>query len=374
MAIIMVGGTRSARGGVEMFCRRAESAFLKFGSTPVESIDANSAHLSLWGMKPYLRSLLRFASRIRCANAESVWVQYVNLPDLIYVLLARMLGKRVVVTPHLGVEWKSQKNASLKSLSMFLLGRATRIAYLSSSQIAELSLERQGELSEITTFMPEAVLARAERARPSPHLRLVHIARLSENKGSRLFLEVCRQLKASGRSFEAEVIGTGDPRFIAELHAYAREHALDEVRFRGHVGEPGVVEALLRADILLHLSRLDSYPLIVLEALACGACPICIDLAGARNIIERYHGVIVSPENPAQEAARFLIGADLDALREASEDVRPRVVEDHSWKRCTMLAEAALRTDAPISLPGNDLSPMPVRTRARNENRPGRVG
>lgn len=374
MTIIMVGGTRSARGGVEMFCRRAESALAEFGSTDVETIDANSAHLTPAKFKPYFKSLLEFVMKIRGSKTDGIWVQYVNLPDLVYVFIARMLGKRVVVTPHLGLDWKSQKNKFLKRISIFLLGSKTRIAYLSASQIAELSLNHQGDRTEITTFMPQAVLTRAERATPGETLRLVHIARLSESKGSLLFLEVCRNVKAAGRSFQAEIIGTGDPRFVARLHEYARDHALDEVKFRGHVDEAGVVDALLRSDVLLHLSRLDSYPLIVLEGLACGVHPICLDLAGARNIVERYHGTIVSADNATREASKILLNIDLAGLREASDEIRPRVVEDHAWKRCAMLAEAAVCSVAVISVPGNDQLPPSARPRAQNETKPEKVG
>lgn len=373
MTIILVGGTRSARGGVEMFCRRAERALSEFGSVDVETIDANSAHLRLDRLKSYLGSIFGYVSRLRRSNPD-IWVQYVNLPDLAYVFIARVLGKRVVVTPHLGLEWKSQKNKLLKRIGMALLGRRTRIAYLSSSQIAELSLDSQGELTEITTFLPEAVLAEAERARPPRHLRLVHVARLSESKGSLLFLQVCRKLKASGRSFRAEVIGTGDPRFIAKLHEYARDHDLNEVKFRGHVDEAGVVEALLKSDVLLHLSKLDSYPLIVLESLACGVYPVCLDLAGARNIIERYHGAIVSADDAVRDASRFLIDLDLGALREVSDHIRPRVVDDHSWKRCAMLAEAAVCSVAPIRVPGNDATSRSRMPLVHSADKAGKVG
>jgi glycosyltransferase involved in cell wall biosynthesis len=374
MTIIMVGGTRSARGGVEMFCRRAETALAEFGSTNVEALDSNSAHLTPARITPYLKSLFDFVSKICGSKTDGIWVQYVNLPDLVYVFIARMLGKRVVVTPHLGLEWKSQKNKILKHISMLLLGSKTRIAYLSASQIAELSLAHQGDLTEITTFMPQAVLTGVERAMSGDVMRLVHIARLSESKGSLLFLEVCRNLKASGRSFRAEIIGTGDPRFIAKLHEYASDHDLEEVKFRGHVDEAGVVEALLRSDVLLHLSRLDSYPLIVLEGLACGVYPVCLDLAGARNIIERYHGTIVCAQDATRHASEFLIGLDLEDLRDASDEIRPRVVEDHAWKRCAMLAEAAVCSVAPISVPGNDQLPSSARLRSKNETKPGRVG
>jgi glycosyltransferase involved in cell wall biosynthesis len=357
-----------------MFCRRAESALAKFGSNAIKAIDANSAHLTPGKIKPYLKSLVSFTSQIRDSKTDGIWVQYVNLPDLVYVFIARMLGKRVVVTPHLGLEWKSQKNKLLKRIGMFLLGSKTRIAYLSASQIVELSLDHQGDLTEITTFIPEAVLTSAERARPGDALRLVHIARLSESKGSLLFLEVCRKLKASGRSFHAEVIGAGDPGFIARLHEYVRNHDLHEVSFLGHIDEDRVVDALLRSDVLLHLSRLDSYPLIVLEGLACGVYPVCLDLAGARNIIERYHGTIVSAGNATTEAFEFLMEVDLDALREASDGIRSRVVEDHAWKRCATLAEAAVCSVAPISAPGNDQLPPSARSHTQSVTKPGKVG
>ena len=89
----------------------------------------------------------------------------------------------------------------------------------------------------------------------------------------------------------------------------------------------------------MHLSTLDSYPLIVLEALACGVYPLCLDLAGARNIIEKYHGTIVAGDNASRRASEFLTKLDLNKLRDGSDHVRRRVIEDHSWKRCARLAD-----------------------------------
>jgi hypothetical protein len=42
-------------------------------------------------------------------------------------------------------------------------------------------------------------------------------------------------------------------------------------------------QALREADVLVHLSTIDSFPLIVLEALAAGTLPLVFPMAGSRR-------------------------------------------------------------------------------------------
>ena len=88
------------------------------------------------------------------------------------------------------------------------------------------------------------------------------------------------------------------------------------------------------ADVLVHLSVVDSYPLIVLEALAFGVDPICIDLAGARDMVETYVGATVPPEEAVSRTVSILADLDLADLRAEAPALAARVRADYDWRRC----------------------------------------
>jgi glycosyltransferase involved in cell wall biosynthesis len=103
-----------------------------------------------------------------------------------------------------------------------------------------------------------------------------------------------------------------------------------------------LVEIMRESDVLVHLSRIDSYPLIVLEALACGMLPICMELAGARDMIESYSGYMVSQERPVEETVAVLLTLDLAEARSRARGAARRVPADDDWHRGAAALEGAL--------------------------------
>ena len=112
----------------------------------------------------------------------------------------------------------------------------------------------------------------------------------------------------------------------------------------GRIPEAQLLDEMRRSDVLVHLSKIDSYPLIVIEALACSTFPLCMELAGARDMIQQYAGQLVSQEGAVESAANFLATADLADLRRRAADAAVRVREDYSWDNCVAALEAALHS------------------------------
>jgi glycosyltransferase involved in cell wall biosynthesis len=179
------------------------------------------------------------------------------------------------------------------------------------------------------------------RERSGP-LRLVHASRLSRDKGSMAFLEVCRALAERGVEFEAEVIGAGGGGFEQEMRDYVERHELGMVRLLGRLDQDALIDRLERADVLVHLSVSDSYPLIVIEALGCGVYPICMELPGASEIMGRFAGKRVSFENPVEETVEAIAQAQVDELRAEAARAAGRVKEEFAWECCREVVEGAL--------------------------------
>lgn len=335
--VLALGGSTGHYGGLEAFCRRSQDALAQLDQFEVVSKKTESAHMSLRRLPAFLRALGALIPASR-QGYDCAWIQYASLPDLAYAVVARLLGMRVLVTPHLGREWRSQTNMLLRRLGDISLGAAHRLALISVTQEEDLRLPDRVPRSLIRTFLPPKAIngPMPQRRRPDQPLLLIHSSRLSVGKGTFLFVDLCAQLRAHGVSFEAKICGGADAATMARLDAEVRGHGMqDAVEVVGRLGEDELLALLGRSDVLIHLSRIDSYPLTVLEAMASGMFPICLELAGARNMIETYDGHIVGTERPVADTLEWLLAHDLEAVRDRGHRLSARVRADYAVPRCS---------------------------------------
>jgi len=341
--LLIVGGSESHTGGSEHFIRRSSEALRRRGGWKVETMPTNSAYLSASTIKPYLSSLVSLLRRSK--GFDHLWVQYGSFPDLAFVVLARLTGCDVIVTPHLGTNWRSQSSPILRYISQWAIGFADRVAIFSETQQAELGLSNL-PITRIRTFLPEESLDPVQAEQPTGATkRLVHAARLSEEKGSFLMIDVCARLKQANVPFSAEIIGGADEVTLERLQRKIQESGLGgEVSLHGHMPVPDLLRRVRSADFLVHLSKMDSYPLVVLEALTCSTLPICLDLPGARHMIETYDGYVVDSSRSAEAAAAIIIDLNVKEARARAEKAASRVIADYNWSSAGELLEKALET------------------------------
>ncbi len=343
--LLVLGGSDDHPGGVEAFCERSALALGRHAPHwRVERIATSTAYLKLTRLGPYLRGL-RALARHRRRRPECVWLQFVNLPDLTYLLVARMLGMRVMVTPHLGSNWRSQSNRWLRAASRWALGRAHRIALISPTQALEIGLPDGVPRSLIRNFLPEDILTAdlPDEGEAPGTLQLIHSGRLSEGKGSHLVIEACAGLRDRGVAFVARITGGTDLAFARRLEELVERHGLqDRVFLLGRVPEGELLAHLRGADVLVHPSRIDSYPLIVLEAMACRALAVCMELAGARDMVETYGGHIVPQAGAVDRIVDWLAAQDLGEVRARGRAAAAAVRADYAWSRCADALDRAL--------------------------------
>lgn len=361
--LLILGGSSCYIGGVEAFCRRAAAALGRAGGGwRSTQIATDTAYLKLRQLPRFLRNIARVAMIPR-HSYDCIWVQYANLPDLIFVLVAKLRGHRVMVTPHLGMAWRSQSNRVLRAFSTLVLRAADRLALISPTQEIELNLPAVPR-SGIRNFLPEEVLAAPlpDRALASPTLQLIHSGRLSGGKGSFLVIDVCARLRDLGVPFQMRLTGAADPTTLAALHQRIdRAQLNDQVELLGRIPEADLIAHLQNADVLLHLSKVDSYPLIVLEAMASGALPVCMELAGARDQVETFGGHIVSVDHAVEEAAAWIAqqAGNLPSLRAAGRRIAERVRRDYAWDVCAAHLERALRAALAPPPPASAVAKLP---------------
>ncbi|MBD5779233.1 glycosyltransferase [Pelagicoccus sp. NFK12] len=145
--------------------------------------------------------------------------------------------------------------------------------------------------------------SREPRAKCDP-LRIVCVARLVEKKGFPYQLEIYRQLKVAGLSFEAKIIGDGP--MEEQIRAEIGELGLQaEVRLTGRLSEDAVLDELAWADLLFHTGIVassgdrDGLPNVVPEAMASGAVVLGSPVSGVVEAVEEgVTGYLCPPWEP----------------------------------------------------------------------------
>lgn len=337
--MLVLGGSLYHRGGLESFCERAAAAIgLHAPGWDAEWRPTDNASLTPARVPGAMR---RLAGLVRARGRfDLVWLQWSTLTDLAFLHAARLIGLRVMVTPHLGANARLQRVDRLRGLCRRLLGAADGIALLYPGQGAEVALPIAVPQVTIRTFLPMQSLSPPAASVRSGPLRLVHAGRLSEAKGALRTIELCALLAARGIACEAQIVGRGDAALLARMRQAIAGAGLErQVTLTPWLAPEALGRALAEADVLAHLSLLDAFPLIVLEALAAGALPVVGEMAGAASMVAAYDGH-VAPGSSAAAAADWLASVPPAALRQRGAAAAARVRADYDWAAC---ADQAVR-------------------------------
>jgi len=315
--ILIAGGHEDVLGGLEIFIARARTCLGITAHQATETPGYGGMRLGR-----YMHSLVRF---VRSLPAHKiVWLQYGSAFDLAYLVLAKLFGRKVAVTPHLGGSWRSIQNRVFRTLCNRLLGIADVIFTLHQTQPASLgfpaSLVKRCRV--MPTFLPETLTQEHApvRSRGKP-LRLIHAARLSTEKGSFAFLDVCAALTRRGVVYEACIVGTGDGEVNAALPEEIKQRGLT-VSQMGVLPQSAFFDLLRSQDVLVNLSLQDAYPLTVLEALLCGVAPVCSALPGAEEMAGEAPAISLVQGQNAEAAADKILAIDWPSLPDSAEVIR----------------------------------------------------
>jgi glycosyltransferase involved in cell wall biosynthesis len=329
--MVVLGGSLHHRGGLEAFCERAESAINRHAEGwRAEWWPTNTAYFS-WRRSGDLRETWRRLAALD--GVDLVWLQWSTLLDLLFLRRIKSLGVPVLVTPHLGAASRLQSKPALRRLSVRLLACADRLGLLFDEQADEIALPSAIPRATIGTFLPEDTLAAGIAAQGDGPLRLIHAGRLSAEKGTFRMVALCAMLQERGVPFTAQIVGRAAPDIMQALHREIEKTGLGDVlTVSSWMEEPALRNVLRQADVLVHLSELDSYPLIVLEALVSGTFPVVSNMAGAASMVRRYGG-FVADDSSVEGAADWLVGQDGAKLRRDADAAALRVRLDHDWER-----------------------------------------
>ncbi|HZC06871.1 MAG TPA: glycosyltransferase [Ktedonobacterales bacterium] len=162
---------------------------------------------------------------------------------------------------------------------------------------------------------------------------LLFVGRLDPIKGIDLLLESVALLRTPARLLVVGGDPAGDPE-VERLRAHAAALGLaDRVRFPGAVPQRNLPTYYHAADAVVVSSRYESFGLVAVEALACGA-PVVASAAGGLPSIVRdgENGLLVRWRSPQAFAEQIDLLLSDDTLRERAQASARASVERFDWR------------------------------------------
>lgn len=259
--------------------------------------------------------------------------------DIAYLLVARVLGRKVVYQVHGGAlpEEFFADNA-------FLTGLLRRV--LSMPDV--LVLLAQVELDAYKRFVPKQrlvvaanaidagpLVSKAIKSKTAGPLQLVYLGRLAWNKGIYEAIAAVGALVNEGRDLSLTIAGSG-PEEMAIKQRVAELGLSEHVRFPGPLfGE--AKDALWSAsDVFVFVTfHVEGLPYALLEAMVAGAVPITTRVGAIPDVMQDgVHGLLIEAKDPAGLARAIArLDDDRDALARMAEAGRQRVLEEYTVER-----------------------------------------
>lgn len=228
--------------------------------------------------------------------------------DVMLVALLRAFGIRRVYHLHnKGVSIR-QKNRMNRFFYRFVFNKAN-IILLSPKLYTDVEAFVPGKLTYacpngIVDVTRSIKVPAKKDARP---VRLLFLSNLILSKGVFILLEACSILQRQGIGFECNFVGAEGDLSEAEFH-----RKIDEMQLSAHVNYLGKKfgdekhAVLSEADIFVHPTSNDCFPLVLLEAMQFSLPVVSTFEGGIPDIVEDgATGFLVQPNDAATLAARL---------------------------------------------------------------------
>jgi glycosyltransferase involved in cell wall biosynthesis len=214
----------------------------------------------------------------------------------------------------------------------------------------------------IVKTIPHGVPLSGTPVDPSGPLRLVYAGRVVQPQ-KRIHELVDAMIDAAGRhpQLTAKIIGDGSERAAIQRRVAASRFA-DRFQFTGYV-EPGrVQEEMLDSNVFILLSDFEGVPGAVMDAMACGLVPVCLDISGGLRelVIHEETGLLVSDRGEDFQRALGRLAGDDDLRRRLSTNARRHIVKAFTldaaadrWEELFAEVWASAGPRLPIRFPRN---------------------
>lgn len=124
--------------------------------------------------------------------------------------------------------------------------------------------------------------------------RIITVSRLSAEKNVIKAVEIADMLRRNGLRFKWHIVGDGNCRETIDTEI-DKLNLGSYVMMEGNRSNP--YPYIKGADLMVHLSPIESFGLVILEAMALGVPCIAVESIGAKELIDGHNGILVQNDS-----------------------------------------------------------------------------
>lgn len=249
-------------------------------------------------------TFILITQRISLIQTTTSLVPKAVIRDGIFILIAKLLGKKVIVF-YRGWNIEYAEKVGQKKLYRSIFFKADAVIVL--SELAKSTLENWGYKNKIfmeTTLVDEELIKNVDPDsfnskynNINSSIRLLFLARIEKAKGIFELMEAYRLLQEKYNNLELVIAGDG--REENNLKKIVKDKNIQNVTFTGFVSGDTKVNNYLDAHIFVFPSYTEGMPNSVLEAMAFGLPVVTTPVGGLVDFFENdKHGYFIDDLKP----------------------------------------------------------------------------
>lgn len=227
---------------------------------------------------------------------ELIHANFASPDGIAASLLAKELKLPLVITEHQADLAGFFTIKYLKKEMLFAYSTADKVICV-SEHTASLIRKAAPQLQNLAVIPNGVDFSRFSlKAKAAQPLKIIYIGYLIPHKGVQVLLEALAILKKEGSVLQLSIVGSGS--YLNELKQLRNKLELhDEVQFLGEKNAVQVAELLHEHDAMVHPSFIESFGIVLVEALAVGLPVVSTYNGGAEGIITPSVGILVKPKS-----------------------------------------------------------------------------
>lgn len=286
---------------------------------------------------------LRLAADLNRSDEEILHFQGAHRPLTLLFLLRLVKGKITVLTTHTLQESATIiRQSRLQSIALPLYSRALRRIdhIIALTKRDEALLVSMGVRKERISIIPNGVdemrfEQRKDYVRRNGRLKILTVGQFNRNKNFETLIRVVERLSRT-IALEAYVVGgMYDREYYDEIRQLVGDKKLEDIVTIGPSIESAcLADCYLACDVFVLLSRMETFPLVILEAMHAGL-PIVTTGVGANPDLIRdgVNGFLVSPDDTDQICERVSRLLKDATLRREIGRRNKEAARDYTWSR-----------------------------------------
>lgn len=167
-------------------------------------------------------------------------------------------------------------------------------------------------------------------------IKILCVARFEKNKNYESLVYALSKLKNDGLNFGAYFIGAiSDNEYFEKIVGLIKKKRLEKfIKIGVSVDDPALIDCYLSCDLFVLPSSMETFPLVILEAMYAGLPIVATYVGGIPDIVKNgVNGFLVPPNDPQQLYERCLQLLKDDKLRNELGTINKKTAKNYTWSK-----------------------------------------